>query len=62
MSTIKIKHSLAERTLPLLSIQPTVCFIQCTSSRSLKSSRACAPRDSLRASAPYLQSAILIAI
>jgi hypothetical protein len=41
-------------TLPLLSTQPTLCFIQFTSSRSEKSSRACAPRDSLRASALYL--------
>lgn len=42
------------RTLPLLSIQPMECFIQSLSSRSEKSSRACAPRDSLRASALYL--------
>mmetsp|Transcript_22014 Transcript_22014/g.62561 ORF Transcript_22014/g.62561 Transcript_22014/m.62561 type:complete len:210 (-) Transcript_22014:1124-1753(-) len=33
------------------SCQARVCFIQLSSSRSLKSSRACAPRDSLRASA-----------
>ena len=32
----------------------TVCFNQFTSSRSLKSSRACAPRDSLRASAAIM--------
>ena len=36
--------------LPALSQsnQPSVCFIQFLSSRSVKSSRACAPRDSLQ--------------
>mmetsp|Transcript_27816 Transcript_27816/g.68383 ORF Transcript_27816/g.68383 Transcript_27816/m.68383 type:complete len:207 (+) Transcript_27816:381-1001(+) len=38
-------------TLRLSSIQPTVCFIQSTSLRLGKSSRACAPRLSWRRSA-----------
>jgi hypothetical protein len=41
------------RVAPVLrSSQASVCFIQCLSSRSGKSSRAWAPRDSVRLAAP----------
>jgi hypothetical protein len=45
----------ASLTDPLPSSQyASVCFIQLVSSRLEKSSRACAPRDSFRASAAWM--------
>ena len=46
-------HRYARRVRPF-SKYVSVCFIQLASSRSLKSSRACAPRDSFRASAAII--------
>mmetsp|Transcript_12289 Transcript_12289/g.44809 ORF Transcript_12289/g.44809 Transcript_12289/m.44809 type:complete len:217 (-) Transcript_12289:1330-1980(-) len=48
-------------TLPVSVLTyPKVCIIQFSSSRSVKSSRACAPRDSLRCSAECIVMAALV--
>ena len=52
---------LTSETSPVgLLNQPTVCFIHFSSSRLAKSSRAWAPRDSWRASAPCMVTAALM--